>query len=118
MVFLTRFGSVFGDAPPGLRRRQQCDAARLPELQGCGCILVDERRLDRGFLRAVLAEHAREAPRWMATSGAATSSRSLVSTQPHATKISRLPATSTTPQPVRRSPGRSPECEISGALMA
>ena len=51
---------VFGHQHAGLRRHQQCDAARLTELQGRGRVAVDEGRLDRGLVRAEFVDDARQ----------------------------------------------------------
>jgi len=52
---------VFGNAQPGDRRHQHGDATGLAELQRRARILVDESRLDRGFVRRVFVDHAAQA---------------------------------------------------------
>jgi hypothetical protein len=51
---LHQVGGVFGNRQAGDRRHQHGDAARLAELEGGGCVLVDEGGLDGGFVRRVL----------------------------------------------------------------
>jgi hypothetical protein len=53
----------------------------------------------------------------MVTSRSASAALSLVATDPQATWISRLPSTSITPQPVRRSPGSMPMMRIGRPAM-
>src|SRR3954466_1642044 len=54
----------------------------------------------------------------MVTSRTESSALSSVSIRPQATKMRRFPSTSTTPQPVRRSPGSMPRMRIARALTA
>ena len=51
---------VFGDQHAGLRRHQQRDAARLPELQRRDRVAVDEGRLDRGLVGPEFVDDARQ----------------------------------------------------------
>ena len=57
---LHQVGRVFGDDHARLRRHQQRDAARLPELQGRGRVAVDEGRLDGRLVGAELIDDARQ----------------------------------------------------------
>ena len=50
MVFFTRLGAYSATSNAGDRRHQHGDAARLPELEGRGGILVDEGRLHGRFV--------------------------------------------------------------------
>ena len=58
--FLDQVRRIFGDGHAGLRRNQQRDTARLPELEGRRRILVDEGGLNSRFLRLVIGEHPGE----------------------------------------------------------
>ena len=51
---------VLGDRQPRLRRRQQRDAARVPELQRAAHVARVEDVLDRDAVRAVRGEQRRE----------------------------------------------------------
>ena len=114
-AFLTALGAYSATVQPGKRRHQHGDAARLAELQRRHRVLVDEGLLDRRLVRRACAPAPRAARH--ATGSAATASAALSSdfTVPEATKRSELPSVSTTPQPVRRSPGSMPMMRI--ALM-
>jgi hypothetical protein len=59
--FLHHVRRVLGDAHAGLPRDKEGNAARLTELQGCGRVLVDERRLHRRLGGPELLDHAPQA---------------------------------------------------------
>ena len=115
-VFFTRLGAYSATVKPASRRHQHGDAARLAELEGRRRIGVDEGLFHRRLVRRELLDHRdqpvmdRHQPR--AESGAC----SLVSTEPQATWISRLPSLSIRPQPVRRRPGSMPRMRIGARL--
>jgi len=87
---------------PATRCRAPC-----PSLSAPAGVLVDEGRLDGGFRRPN-SSTTRVSPAWIVTRRSATAALSSEATEPQATKISRLPSMSITPQPVRRSPGSMP----------
>ena len=60
-VFFTTLGAYSATVSPALRRHQHGDAARLPELQGCRRVGVDEGRFHRRLVRRDIARSPRSA---------------------------------------------------------
>ncbi len=111
-ALLHQIRRVFGDRHAGPRGHHHGNSARLSELERRLGVLVDEGRLDRRLVGAELVENAHQA----VVNGKQPfrkrrPDRSVV-TEPQARKPSRLPAISTMPQPVRRSPGSMPRMRI------
>ena len=61
MVFFTRLGAYSATGSPAIAGTSMRDAARLPELERRGGVLVDESRLDRGLVGRMLGDHAAQA---------------------------------------------------------
>ena len=110
---LHRVRRVLGHRQPRLRRHQQRDAARLPELQRAGGVLVDEGLLDRRRLGPERQQHRGQ--RRVQAAEPRRERRRPPTRRPRSPHGGcRVPSTSTTPQPVRRSPGSIPMTRIGG----
>src|SRR5262249_45960421 len=111
IVFFTRFGAYSATGTPALAGTKSATPRAWPSFK-----VAEASRLTKVASAAASSGRksatTRARPSWIVTNRAASAAFSSVASEPQAIKLSRLPSTSTTPHPVRRSPGSMPRMRI------
>ena len=115
-VFFTTLGAYSATISPACAGTSMAMPRAWPSLSVADRVGIDEGRLHRRFVRPEFLDHRAAARHGSPPAVGPSAARSLVSTEPQATWISRLPSASIRPQPVRRRPGSMPRMRIGCAV--